>query len=159
MLLQAASACTGDTRLLYGRPSQTMAVPQPPQQQQQQQHQYAAYGQAVPPAASVQATGYVQPADPRRAVLTDPRLASMQGAPPFLPHTHAAQMAPHGWSSWGICTPLSSEFLDSAWTHMHCSGVPVDDAASPQQGDIAPWSAYVFPTIAIAENALKLTPL
>ncbi|CAK0786337.1 hypothetical protein CVIRNUC_009550 [Coccomyxa viridis] len=77
----------GDTRLLYGRPSQTGAVVQQPpqqqqQQQQQQQHQYAAYGQAMPPAAPVQAASYVQPADPRRAVLADPRLASMQGMPP-----------------------------------------------------------------------------
>ena len=95
LLLGAVSAFTGDTRLLYGRPSQTGApVQQPPQQQQQQQHQYAAYGQAMPPAAPVQAPGYVQPADPRRAVLADPRLASMQGAPPLLPHTHTTETAP-----------------------------------------------------------------
>ena len=40
-----------------------------------------------------------------------------------------------------------------AWTHMHCSGIPVDDAACPQQGDIAPCSAYVLTAAAIAKGA------
>ena len=103
MLSQAASACTGDTRLLYGRPAQTgTAIQQPPQQQHQEQQQYAAYGQAMPLAASMQAGSYVQPADPRRAVLGDPRLGSMQGVSPLLPHTRTADLAPDAQSCCSI---------------------------------------------------------